>query len=394
MSNEQVGPVYDRVIQDVCDSSRIDFEESGVDQHTLEELRKGWCQKLSSLGVAHFPWDPTPQPPPQAAQPAPIPPPPVTVPSNDHRVPSPHQQIQQQDQSLHAPHPYAQPSVTPEPTSLGDVPIKTENVYSPPPLSGPPGGTSLAQQRAATALHQKYGMAAANQVHHLNTHSQAALSLPGAQQRYQPQSRPQGPGQPAQNSQQISRNSSVENAQTDGAGDDLSNWKAEVQRRREAAMKHGHENDRRIRDYVESRGLQLEGNGLLAPLSERYPKKRKIAGKDLAFTLEQAEATETTSNLPPIVSRQYDGVDDYGLKKEDDDDIDDEDAINSDLDDPDELAEDADGDDDAVGQIMLCTYDKVQRVKSKWKCVLKDGILTTGGKEYVFHKGQGEFEWF
>lgn len=32
--------VFDRVIQEVCDSSQIDFEESGVDQHTLEELRK------------------------------------------------------------------------------------------------------------------------------------------------------------------------------------------------------------------------------------------------------------------------------------------------------------------------------------------------------------------
>ena len=34
------GVVFDRVIQEVCDSSRIDFEESGVDQHTLEDLRK------------------------------------------------------------------------------------------------------------------------------------------------------------------------------------------------------------------------------------------------------------------------------------------------------------------------------------------------------------------
>jgi transcription initiation factor TFIIA large subunit len=30
---------------------------------------------------------------------------------------------------------------------------------------------------------------------------------------------------------------------------------------------------------------------------------------------------------------------------------------------------------------MLCTYDKVQRVKNKWKCTLKDGILTTNKKE-------------
>lgn len=58
----------------------------------------------------------------------------------------------------------------------------------------------------------------------------------------------------------------------------------------------------------------------------------------------------------------------------------DEDAINSDLDDPNE--EELESDEDAeVPQIMLCMYDKVQRTKNKWKCVLKDGVLTINGKE-------------
>jgi len=38
-------------------------------------------------------------------------------------------------------------------------------------------------------------------------------------------------------------------------------------------------------------------------------------------------------------------------------------------------------------------YDKVQRVKNKWKCTLKDGVLLVNGKEYVFHKATGEYEW-
>ena len=33
------GSIFDRVIQDVCDSSQVDFEESGVDQQTLLDLR-------------------------------------------------------------------------------------------------------------------------------------------------------------------------------------------------------------------------------------------------------------------------------------------------------------------------------------------------------------------
>lgn len=27
------------------------------------------------------------------------------------------------------------------------------------------------------------------------------------------------------------------------------------------------------------------------------------------------------------------------------------------------------------------------------KCILKDGVLTVNGKEYVFHKATGEYEW-
>ncbi len=77
---------------------------------------------------------------------------------------------------------------------------------------------------------------------------------------------------------------------------------------------------------------------------------------------------------------------------DDDDEEEDENAINSDLDDPDEVSNAGDNE-DSVEQVMLCTYDKVQRVKNKWKCTLKDGILRVGGSEILFHKGSGEFEW-
>ena len=76
-----------------------------------------------------------------------------------------------------------------------------------------------------------------------------------------------------------------------------------------------------------------------------------------------------------------DDDDKVGIK--DDPDIDDEDAINSDLDDPDDNVPDETEEEGNQGEVMLCTYDKVQRVKNKWKCTLKDGVLTTGGREYV-----------
>jgi hypothetical protein len=67
----------------------------------------------------------------------------------------------------------------------------------------------------------------------------------------------------------------------------------------------------------------------------------------------------------------------------DDDDADgevDEDAINSDLDDPDQ-ADNDENNEENTDQIMLCTYDKVVRVKNKWKCTLKDGIVKVGSTE-------------
>jgi hypothetical protein len=32
--------VFEKVIQEVCDASQVDFEESGVDQQTLHDLRE------------------------------------------------------------------------------------------------------------------------------------------------------------------------------------------------------------------------------------------------------------------------------------------------------------------------------------------------------------------
>jgi len=42
MSNTQVGAVYQQIIADVVESSRVDFEEGGVDEHVLEELKLVW----------------------------------------------------------------------------------------------------------------------------------------------------------------------------------------------------------------------------------------------------------------------------------------------------------------------------------------------------------------
>lgn len=40
MSNPAVGNVYATIIDEVINSSRVDFEESGVEESVLEELRR------------------------------------------------------------------------------------------------------------------------------------------------------------------------------------------------------------------------------------------------------------------------------------------------------------------------------------------------------------------
>lgn len=42
---------------------------------------------------------------------------------------------------------------------------------------------------------------------------------------------------------------------------------------------------------------------------------------------------------------------------------------------------------------IVCQWEKVYRVKAKWKFQLKDGIMHVGGHDYVFHKASGEADW-
>ncbi|KAI9282592.1 transcription factor IIA, alpha/beta subunit [Sporodiniella umbellata] len=66
--------------------------------------------------------------------------------------------------------------------------------------------------------------------------------------------------------------------------------------------------------------------------------------------------------------------------------------ITSDLDDPDDQDDEGEGGEE-IEHIILCLYDKVTRTKNKWKCVLKDGIMLVNGRDYLFHRATGDFEW-
>ncbi|KAF8925942.1 transcription factor IIA, alpha/beta subunit [Dissophora ornata] len=101
---------------------------------------------------------------------------------------------------------------------------------------------------------------------------------------------------------------------------------------------------------------------------------------EMSFTLtlsEKAARKAKRDGLEGFAIGQVDG------EEEEDDDT----GLGSDLD-------DSDGDmDDESDNIVLCQYDKVSRTKSKWKCVLKDGVMLINGRDYLFGRAAGDFEW-
>lgn len=72
----------------------------------------------------------------------------------------------------------------------------------------------------------------------------------------------------------------------------------------------------------------------------------------------------------------------------------DTDEVGSELDDSDDDYLISEGEEDGPDEnLMLCLYDKVTRTKARWKCSLKDGIVTVNRKDYTFQKSQVEAEW-
>ena len=304
------------------------------------------------------------------------------------------------------------PHPTQNGTNSGAPHIKQEPKYDPGSGSfpatgnyGPPGMTQMAQQRASHLLQQQFGSQANASIQAAGLHQQTPRAQLPTGQRSQQVQMP-GPGQPRPPVPQYSQQqqSSLSTAQTDGSGDDVSDqWSAHVALTQTDGEHSRTWVDGLLRAHLDE-SIAKTDSGLMVPLSEQphlRNKKRKVLRQHLAdLSLAEASLVSTSSTHPTL---QVDGVDDDDDDDDDDDkdDIkakvrdDDEDAINSDLDDDEE--EDRDDNNEngegPVGETILCTYDKVQRVKNKWKCTLKDGILTTGGKEYVFHKANGEFEW-
>lgn len=358
--------------------------------------------KLSKLQVAAFPWDPPPPPPVQA----PAQPPaqqPVSAPQPTPGVPSaPAQQTGAPSYTSAtlspqpAPNALSQPLLNGLPGSSqvpGGYPARTESVKPEPIVKQEPGlanngmqqppnqantynspAGSVAAQRAAAQLQNTYGARAAASISAIQGFNQA-----GQPQNSQGQPRTGGAAQPNQGqrlpqqthySQQMAanqhamqqqqqqrgaqppprpgqQNNGFQQSQVDGSADDYEGVLMRKDQNGQTSEVGRVEIDRMLHDQIAARAKQMEGGGLMLPLKEAT--KHKSVGK------------KTASSGPSGFDGGFDGVDDE-IKREEVD----EDAINSDLDDPDEVDIADDDDEENMGHIMLCMYDKVQRVKNKW----------------------------
>lgn len=354
--------------------------------------------KLSKLQVAGFPWDPPPPPvqapaQAQAQQPVSAPQPAAGVPAAS---------AQQMGTASYTsatlspqPAPNAQPqglaNGLPGPSQVpGGYPGRTESVKTEPVVKQEPGlantgmqqgntygsaPNNVAAQRAAAQLQNTYGARAAASINAIH-----GLGQGGQPQNSQVQARPGAAAQPnqgqrlpqqAQYNQQMvnqlamqqqqqrgaqpppprpgQQNNGFQQSQVDGTADDYEGVLMRKDQNGETSEVGRVEIDRMLHDQIAARAKQMEGGGLMLSLKEAT--KHKSIGK------------KTASSGPSGFDGGFDGVDDE-IKREEVD----EDAINSDLDDPDEVDIADDDDEENMGHIMLCMYDKVQRVKNKW-CV-------------------------
>ena len=320
---------------------------------------------MSQLQVANFPWDPKPEPQPTVNAP--------TVPSNAGN----YQPMAAPAQAF--PPPQAQSNVPRIKTEPGLESPTTQAPFQTPVITNP--NATTAQQRAAQHLQANYGQRAAASINAIQgnvpqppqgtqqamqqqqqqqqSYSQQQMTQMQQHSQAQTMSTQRPPMTPDQYRQAMAasmqqrlqnQSNNVGSAQTDGAGEDVVESFGVVKRGDEPMGRI--EIDGLIREKIVAMGKSMEGGGLMLPLKQAtHPQARR------------RKVTRQTG----IGKAQHDGVDSDeddkdGVKDEDLD----EDAINSDLDDPEDGLNDEEDDDEVMGHIMLCMYDKVQRVKNKW----------------------------
>ncbi|XP_068207311.1 transcription initiation factor IIA subunit 1 [Palaemon carinicauda] len=376
--------VYHGVIEDVINGVREHFIEEGVDEQVLTELKQAWEAKLARMNVLDHS-DHT-----------------STVNSNQQQNQQPQQQQQTQQQQ---PQQQQQSAPQQQQTAVG----KLNNGAAPP---APTATTvNLVPVQITVPAQQAGGVPKTITIHVPSTalangvagqQLQAILSSPTAAHTF---------------SLEASRAAEI------------------IQRKLNVALEEsGITLPAQLLQYNNISNNQVDGacdEPICPTPDKKFPKKKNT----LSTTARSLRNQPSTSNADSQVSvdadkevldkiiyerlkaTQVDGQ--YGtgdssseISDDDDDDEDDKDAeTEKNSIDGDEDEEDAEGveeeplnseddvsDDDTsdmfdTENVVVCQYDKITRVRNKWKFTLKDGIMNLRGKDYVFQKATGDGEW-
>ncbi|KAK1027459.1 transcription factor IIA subunit alpha [Friedmanniomyces endolithicus] len=341
MTNLLVGDVYAKIIQDVIRDSKTEFEENGVSQTTLGELEKQVAHSVKA--------EPNSQP-------------------QYHGLPS-------------AGYPQSVPA------SQGGEARAAQLAQQYAQSRGLAGGLALPGQRPPGMQQSGQAQQQAQQMY-MQQQRQQQQQQALQQQQNQPRIKVENnsPQLHQGSFQQQPRPPNPAYAQTDGADEGREEWQAYIANRRAASAQENQRADHIMRNAVMQGAADLQ-SGLMMTLDEQPKGARSTNKKRRSQAPTPSDSAAVAGPSVPQLDGDFDD-DEKPVKDEDD-----ADAINSDLDSDEDPTGDLDEDDDDFGDSILCTYDKVQRVKNKWKCILKDGVMSINKKEWVFLKGTGEFEW-
>lgn len=336
MSNSIVSTVYRHVIDDVINQVRGDFEEMGIDDNVLNELQRSWETKVARSRVANFM---------------------VNEEGYYDGDSSQHGGIITETSQLQYP-----------PVTIHESLSTSAAAASLPTMAS--GSTAVRRDvNEDDAQNRNSGYANSNALGggmHSHNMSNGEFAVPNMNLSTPPLS--------MNPNSQLPNNGRPNIPQHDGANDELSIEDIDSQLERSILEKHAEKVD----DFAPSIDITaFSRTGTLVPV-DSLPEEYQRLINDAKRRAVAAGALSPSYLIP-----QLDG---------DDDEQPDDNEINSDLDDSDDDDDDGEGAED-LEHIILCLYDKVTRTKNKWKCVLKDGIMLVNGRDYLFHRANGDFEW-
>ncbi|CEP15919.1 hypothetical protein [Parasitella parasitica] len=392
MSNAIVSNVYRYVIDDVINQVRGDFEDMGIDDSILQELQRSWETKVARSRVANFGFKEDSY---------------YEDDGNNHGdgnvLTSSHinnnANGQKQNQLPYPPE-----------YSNNNTNLHNNNV---------PSAASLASLAATTAvsrpsLPQPYGLPP--NINNNNNIASRPFSDPSQlvhqyQMMQQQQHKPPHMQQQAQQHQQQQSNTLPELQlpglprpnlpQNDGANDELESLTTKQIDQHIEDMIQSSQEQEGEETQISFTASSLSGEPLALDLLPDSVKKLMQEARERAIKAgaikkrnriaqldgegDTPAATPSSGADPAVTSATTTAALTAATTANDDD-------INSDLDDSDDDDDDGEGGEE-IEHIILCLYDKVTRTKNKWKCILKDGIMLVNGRDYLFHRANGDFEW-